>query len=81
MAGKKLLMLLALMLALVWLVVGCAEPGVLYREAARRTARVNRLRLDSAEGWSEYDTTPRYRSTKPKDQDGYGIVMKNEATF
>ena len=80
MAGKKLLMLLALLLALVWLVVGCAEPGVLYKKQQEDGA-VNRLRLDSAEGWSEYNTTPRSRSTKPKDQDGYGIVMKNEATF
>ena len=76
MAGKKLLMLLAL----VWLVVGCAEPGVLYQQQQEDGA-VHRLRLDSAEGWSEYDTTPRYRSQKPKDQDGFGIVMKNEATF
>ena len=79
MAVKKLLLLLAF-LALVWLVVGCAEPGVLYQKQHEDGA-VHRLRLDSAEGWSEYDTTPRYRSTKPKDQDGYGIVMKNEATF
>ena len=63
MAGKKLLMLLALLLALVWLVVGCAEPGVLYQKQHEDGA-VHRLRLDSAEGWSEYDTTPRYRSTE-----------------
>ena len=80
MAGKKLLLLLALLLALVWLVVGCAEPGVLYQKQ-HEDGGVHRLRLDGAEGWSEYDTTPRYRSQKPKDQDGYGIVMKNEATF
>jgi hypothetical protein len=80
MAGKKLLILLALLLALAWLVVGCAEPGVLYQKQQEDGA-VHRLRLDSAEGWSEYNTTPRSHSQKSKDQDGYGIVMKNEATF
>ena len=80
MAGKKLLILLGLLLALIWSVAGCANPGVLYQHKQEDGA-VQRLRLDSAEGWSEYDTTPRYRSTKPKDQDGFGIVMKNEATF
>jgi hypothetical protein len=79
MAGKKLLMLLVLLLALVWLVVGCVDGVLFQRQHA--DGSVNRLRIDSAEDWSEYDTTPRYRSTKPKDQDGYGIVMKNEATF
>jgi hypothetical protein len=80
MAGKKLLSLLVLLLALVWSVVGCAELGVLYQHQ-QEDGVVHRLRLDSAEGWSEYDTTPRYRSQKSKDQDGYGIVMKNEAIF
>lgn len=74
--GKKLLLLLALM----WLMVGCADPGVLYQKQ-HADGGVHRLRLDAAEGWSEYDTTPRYRSEKKKDQEGYGIVMKNEATF
>ena len=80
MAGKKLLRLLTLLLAMMWLVVGCAEPGVLYQHKLEDGA-VQRVRLDGAEGWSEYNTTPRSRSQKPKDQDGYGIVMKNEATF
>ena len=57
---------------------GCA--GVLY-EKQHANGGVQRLRLDSGEGWSEYDTTPRYRSQKTKDQDGYGIMLKNEATF
>ncbi len=73
-------MLLALLPALLGLVVGCAAPGVLYQQQAENGG-VHRLRLDSAEGWSDYDTTPRSRSQKPKDQDGYGIVVKNEATF
>ena len=80
MAGKKLLRLLTLLLAMMWLVVGCTEPGVLYQQKLEDGA-VQRVRLDGAEGWSEYNTTPRSRSQKPKDQDGYGIVMKNEATF
>lgn len=73
-------MWLALGVALLWLAVGCAEPGVLLQKQ-REDGGVQRLRLDSAEGWSEFDTTPRYRSQKSKDQDGYGIMMKNEATF
>ena len=79
MAGKKIFLRLALGVALLWMVVGCAEPGVLYQKQ-HADGRVDRLRLDGAEGWSEFDTTPRYRSQKSK-EDGYGIVMKNEATF
>lgn len=77
MIGKKILRLLVLWLALA--VAGCAD-GVLFQKQ-QEDGGVHRLRLDSAEGWSEFDTTPRYRSQKAKDQDGYGIVMKNEATF
>ena len=77
MAGKKILRWLALFAAVFWLVAGCAG-GVLYQKEAE-DGGVHRLRIDSAEGWSDYDTTPRYRSQK--NQDGYGIVMKNEATF
>lgn len=80
MNGRKFLLLLALLLALLWMLVGCADLGVLYQQQ-HEDGGVHRLRLDSAEGWSEYDTTPRYRSQKSKDQDGFGIVMKNEATF
>jgi hypothetical protein len=80
MNGRKFLLWLAILLTPAWLAVGCADPGVLYQKQHEDGA-VHRLRLDSAEGWSDYDTTPRYRSTKPKDQDGFGIVMKNEATF
>lgn len=79
MAGKKLLMLLALLLALMLIVAGCADGVLFQRQHA--DGSVNRLRLDGAESWDSFDTTPRYRSQKPKDQDGYGIVMMNEATF
>jgi len=60
------------------LVAGC--DGVLYQKQ-EANGRVDRLRLDGVEGWGEFDTTPRYRSQKSKDQDGYGIVMKKEMTF
>lgn len=80
MAGKIIFLRLVLGVALLGLVAGCADPGVLYQKQ-HADGRMDRLLLDSAEGWSDYDTTPRYRSQKPKDQDGYGIVMKNEATF
>jgi hypothetical protein len=79
MAGKKIIRWLALLAAAWFLVMGCAD-GVLFQKE-HADGRVDRLRLDGAEGWSEYDTTPRSRSSKAKDQDGYGIVMKNEATF
>ena len=71
--------LLGVVMLLLFLASGCAG-GVLF-EKHSDNGSVNRLRLEGAESWGEYDTTPRYRSQKPKDQDGYGIVMKNEATF
>jgi hypothetical protein len=80
MAGKKLLLLLALLLALVWLVTGCAELGVLY-QTKREDGSVQRLRVDGGEDWGDYDITPRYQSQKRKDQDGYYVMLKNEATF
>ena len=78
MADRKTRKLLVLVLAGLFFMVGCS--GVLY-ERPSADGGVQRLRLDSTEGWSEFDTTPRYRSQKSKDQDGYGIMMKNEATF
>jgi hypothetical protein len=80
MAGKKFFRRLVLGVALLGLVAGCADPGVLYQKQ-HADGRVDRLFLDGAEGWGDYDTTPRYHSQKPKDQDGYGIVMKKESTF
>ncbi len=68
------------LLATIWmLVAGCAD-GVLFQKQ-HADGRVDRLRIDGAEGWGEYDTTPRYRSQRSKDQDGYGLVLMNEATF
>lgn len=78
MAGRKTRKLLVLALAGLFFMVGCS--GVLY-ETPRADGGVQRLRLDSAEGWGEYDTTPRYRSQKSKDGDGYGIMLKTEAIF
>ncbi len=42
---------------------------------------MERVRIDGGESWGTFDTTPRYRSQKPKDQDAYCIMLKNEATF
>jgi len=78
MAGRKTRKFLVLALAWLCFMVGCS--GVLY-EKPRADGGLQRLRLDSAEGWSEFDTTPRYRSQKSKDGDGYGIMLKNEAIF
>jgi len=79
MSGRKKL-IMAVLLGAAWLsAAGCAD-GILLQKADE-DGGVQRLRLDGLEGWSEYDTTPRYRSPKSKDYEGYGILMKNEATF
>jgi len=78
MAGRKTRKLLLLALGGLFFMVGCS--GVLY-EKPLADGGVHRVRVDSAEGWSEFDTTPRYRSQKSKDGDGYGIMLKNEAIF
>jgi hypothetical protein len=79
MAAKKMFRWLALLALALWFLVGCAN-GVLFQKVSE-DGSVDRLRIDSAEGWSDYNTTPRYRSLKPKDGDGYGLMMKNEAVF
>lgn len=79
MAGKKMFRWLALLALALWFLVGCAN-GVIYQKVDDDGV-VQRLRIDSTEGWGDYDTTPRYRSQKPKDQDGYGLMMKNEVNF
>ena len=78
MAGWKSNMWLVMALAGLILAMGCS--GVLY-EKDRSDGGVQRLRLDGGEGWSDFDTTPRYRSQKSKDLDDYYIMLKNEATF
>lgn len=70
--------LIALTMAGLFFMVGCS--GVLY-EKPNADGGVQRLRLDGGESWSDYDTTPRYRSQKSKDSDGYCIMLKNEAIF
>ncbi len=78
MAGWKTRKFLVLALAGLFFMVGCS--GVLY-EKPSADGGVHRVRVDTAEGWSEFDTTPRYRSQKSKDGDGYGLMLKNEAIF
>ncbi len=79
MKGKKILMWLALVAAVTLFVVGCAD-GILF-EKQREDGGMQRLRLDSGESWDTFDTTPRYRSQKARDNDDYSIMLKNEATF
>ncbi len=79
MTGMKILKWLVVLAGMWLLAAGCADGVLFQKESAN--GRVDRLRIDGAEGWGDYDTTPRYRSSKPKDQDGYGLVLKNEATF
>ncbi len=78
MAGRKNYRLLALALAGLLFLGGCS--GIIY-EKPHDSGGVARLRVDSGESWSSYDTTPRYRSQKAKDQDDLCIMLKNEATF
>lgn len=80
MIGKKSMKWLAVLMIVLFLVAGCAELGVLY-EKPRVDGGVDRLRIDGGENWSEYDITPRYQSQKPKDQDGYYMMLKSEKTF
>ena len=69
---------LFLIMAGLFFMVGCS--GVLY-EKPNADGGIQRLRVDGGESWSDYDTTPRYRSSKSKDGDGYCIMLKNEAIF
>ncbi len=78
MIGRKTTLTAALLLTGALLLAGC--DGVLLQRESEN-GRVDRLRLDGGESWSSYDTTPRYRSQKGKDQDDYCIMLKNEATF
>ncbi len=79
MVGRKLLWVLALVLAGLVFVSGCAD-GVLF-EKKDDYGRVDRLRLDGGGDWDDYDITPRYQSQKKKDQDGYYMMLKSEQTF
>jgi hypothetical protein len=76
--ARKILILAVFTLAVAVLATGC--NGVLY-EKKEDNGQVQRLRLDQSQSWSDYDTTPRYRSQKSKDQDDYGVLLKNELTF
>ena len=78
MAGRKTRKLLVLALAGLFFMVGCS--GVLY-EKPSADGGVQRVRVGGGESWSYYDTTPRYRSQKSKDNDDLCIMLKNEATF
>jgi hypothetical protein len=78
MTDRKNFRLAALFLAGLLLLGGCS--GVLY-EKQDDAGRVDRVRLDGGESWNTFDTTPRYRSNKAKDQDPYCIMLKSEATF
>ncbi len=79
MGGRKLVRWLALMLAGLLFLVGCAD-GVLF-EQKNASGQVERLRLDGGGDWDDYDITPRYQSQKKKDQDGYNVMLKSEKTF
>lgn len=67
-----------LAIALAFLLGGC--NGVLY-EKKESNGTEQRVYLDSGVPWSGYDTTPRYRTLKNKDQDDIGIILKKESTF
>ena len=76
--ARKMYILVVFTLAVAVLATGC--NGVLY-EKKEANGQMQRLRLDQGESWSDYDTTPRYRSQKSKDLDDYGLMLRNELTF
>lgn len=75
MAVGKTGVCLGLALLLLW-GSGCA--GVLL-ENQYEDGRVDRLKIDGGEGWSDYEDKPRYPQSKTKDE--YYIVIKKELTF
>jgi hypothetical protein len=78
MAVKKVLAVLAVIVALLVFLGGC--NGVLF-EKKDASGCVDRLRLDGGGDWDDYDITPRYYSQKSKDQDGYYMMLKSEKSF
>ena len=66
---------LGVALLLLW---GAGCSGVLI-EKQQENGRVERLKIDGGEGWSDYDEKPRFPQTRTKDE--YYIVIKKESTF
>ncbi len=65
-------------LAAIVLVSGCS--GVLL-ESKESGGKSESLKLDSGEGWTSYDTQPRYRYDKKNSNDEMSIMLKSVKTF
>jgi hypothetical protein len=65
-------------LAATVLVSGCS--GVLY-EAKEEGGRTESLKVDSGEGWADYDTHPRYPYDRKNSNDEMSIMLKTLKTF
>jgi hypothetical protein len=76
---KEMLRRVALVLAALFLLAGCAD-GVLFQKQVA-DGGVQRLRIDGGEIWGDLDITPRSRSQTSKDNDDYCIMLKKESTF
>jgi hypothetical protein len=69
---------LALALAAAVLLSGCS--GVLF-ESKEGGGKSESLKLDSGEGWQDYDTHPRNRYDKKNSNDEMSIMLKTVKTF
>ena len=69
---------LAWALAATVLLSGCS--GVLF-ESKQSGGTSESLKLDSGEGWTSYDTHPRYPYDKKNTNDEMSIMLKSVKTF
>jgi hypothetical protein len=65
-------------LAAIVLVSGCS--GVLF-ESKETGGRTESLKVDSGEGWANYDTHPRYPYDRKSSNDDMTIMLKSLKTF
>jgi len=76
--GRGIKRWLAWALAATVLLSGCS--GVLF-ESKGDGGTSERLKLDSGEGWENYDTPPRYPYSKRNSYDEMSIMLKSVRTF
>ena len=69
---------LAWALAMTVLLSGCA--GVLF-ESKGDGGTAASLKIDSGEGWEDYDTHPRYPHSKRNSNDEMSVMLKSLNTF
>jgi hypothetical protein len=62
------------------IVLGSGCSGVLF-ESKGSSGSSESLRIDSGEGWTNYDTHPRYQYDKKNSIDEMSIMLKSVKTF